>query len=56
MSETEPMTTAQTLSAFYRELVEAELPDRLVHELVTDAGRRLLNGEICLAVKDPSHV
>jgi predicted DNA-binding protein len=56
MPENAEMTTAETLSIFYRELINAGLPDMLVHELVTDAGRRLLNGEISLAVKAVSHV
>ncbi|WP_262702037.1 MULTISPECIES: hypothetical protein [Streptomyces] len=40
-----PLTTAQALAQYYRELTEGGIPRETAHELVLEAGRELLNVE-----------
>jgi hypothetical protein len=39
------LTTAQTLASYYTELTTGGVPHQTAHELVVDAGRRLLDVE-----------
>jgi hypothetical protein len=38
------LTTAQALARYYNELVDEGIPHETAHELLLDAGRRLLDG------------
>lgn len=52
MSETDEITTAETLIRFTRELAACqEISPETRHALVVAAGRHLLTGDVCLAVK-----
>jgi hypothetical protein len=56
MSETNPMTTAQALASFHRELVAADIPHEVVRDLMEQAGRALLYGDGNLVVKQDVNV
>ncbi|MGW5928069.1 hypothetical protein ACWF2L_17735 [Streptomyces anulatus] len=49
-----PLTTAQALSQYYRELTQGGIPYETAHELLLDAGRRLLNVEDLVVLRTNS--
>lgn len=48
------LTTAQTLSQYYRELTQGGIPHETAHELLLDAGRHLLDVEDLVVLRTNS--